>query len=91
LKPFPNTFKIPPKFPPTLLNSASNIKVFFKIMNKKFLIQLATPASISLLAISIFSVPKTLNADVCNKSSYVGENRRNPVFVEITNPYSIGQ
>ena len=58
-------------------------------MNKKFLIQLATPASISLLAISIFSVPKILNANVCNNSSYVGENKRNPVYVEITNPYYI--
>ena len=58
-------------------------------MNKKSLIQLATPASISLLAISIFSVTKILNADVCNNRSYVGENRRNPVYVEITNPYYI--
>ena len=58
-------------------------------MNKKFLIQLATPISITLLAISIFSVPKILNADICNNSSYVGENRRNPVYVEITNPYYV--
>ena len=58
-------------------------------MKKRFLIQLATPVSITLLAISIFSVPKILKADICNNSNYVGENRRNPVYVEITNPYYV--
>ena len=57
-------------------------------MNKETLIKLATPASIVLLSLSIFSIPRTTKADI---TSYgVGEKYSRPIYVQITNPYSIG-
>ena len=57
-------------------------------MDKETLIKLATPASIVLLSLSIFSIPRITKADI---TSYgVGERFSKPIYVQITNPYAIG-
>tara|TARA_B100000287_G_C20606534_1_gene770281 strand:- start:1312 stop:1470 length:159 start_codon:yes stop_codon:yes gene_type:complete len=52
-------------------------------MDKETLIRLATPASIVLLALSIFSIPFMGKADV---TSYgIGENSYYPLYVKLVN------
>ena len=54
-------------------------------MDKETLIRLATPASIFVLALSIFSVPIISKADLGGYGA-----KYSPIHVEITNPYAIG-
>ena len=58
--------QIPPTFPPTFACLAISIKVIFKIMDKKTLIRLATPASIFALAVSIICLPIITKAEFYN-------------------------
>ncbi len=58
-------------------------KKFLTIMDKETLIRLATPASISLLAISIFSFPMISKANLSGNSIY------NPLYIQcVTGVYS---
>ena len=50
-------------------------------MDKETLIRLSTPASITLLALSIFSIPLMSNADVTYQG--VGQFSHNPVYVKL--------
>ena len=52
-------------------------------MDKETLIRLATPASITLLALSIISMPILSKADV--GARMVGEYWTNPIYVKIVN------
>tara|TARA_A100001388_G_C28332055_1_gene294884 strand:- start:322 stop:492 length:171 start_codon:yes stop_codon:yes gene_type:complete len=54
-------------------------------MDKETLIRLATPASIFVLALSIFSFPIISKADLGGWGT-----SRFPLNVKITNPYQIG-
>ncbi len=54
------------QIPPTLVCLAISIKVIFKIMDKKTLIRLATPASIFALAVSIICLPIITKAEFYN-------------------------
>ena len=54
-------------------------------MDKETLIKLATPASIFVLALSIFSVPMISKADL---GGYGG--KYSPIHVKVTNAYAIG-
>ena len=55
-------------------------------MDKETLIRLATPASITLLALSIFSIPLLSNADV--GASYRGERNNYPIYVQLVDGHT---
>ncbi len=55
-------------------------------MDKETLIRLATPASIFVLALSIFSVPIISKADL---GGY-GASKYSPIHVKVTNAYAFG-